>query len=109
MAIDDWVSRDPLTIRHPREALVDEATAAVVDEATVTLTLLRSPLELGDRLAELHMLVSLAAPTDARLPVVVAAARDQDHRWAAIAGHLGVTPATARRRYGLDHTMIETR
>ena len=109
MAIDHGARRDPWTIRHPREALVDEATAAVLDEATVTLTLLRSPLELGDRLAELHMLVSLAAQIDARLPVVVAAARDQDHSWAAIAGQLGVAPATARRRYGMNDTMIETR
>lgn len=84
---------------HPRHAVVDEASAAVLDEATMTLTLLRAPMRLGDHLAELHALVSLRAQIDARLPTVVVAARDQGHRWTDIAGQLAMTPDGARRRY----------
>src|SRR5436190_302505 len=38
----------------PRGAVTDDHSAAVLEEATVTLTLLRSPMCLGDHLAELH-------------------------------------------------------
>ena len=65
----------------------------------MTLTLLRSPMRLGDHLAELHATVSLLAQIYARMPVIVAAARDQGHSWSDISGQLGVTPAAARRRY----------
>ena len=92
---------------HPRHGVVDEASAAVLDEATVTLTLLRSPMRLGDHLAELHAMVSLRAQIDARMPTVVAAARDQDHRWTDIAGQLGMTPDAARRRYRTQITTDE--
>ena len=92
---------------HRRHAVVDEASAAVLDEATVTLTLLRSPMRLGDHLAELHALMSLRAQIDARLSTVVAAARDQDHRWTDIAGQLAMTPDAARRRYRTQITTDE--
>lgn len=92
---------------HPRHAVVDEASAAVLDEATVTLTLLRTPMRLGDHLAELHALVSLRAQIDARLPTVAVAARDQGHRWTDIAGQLGMTPDRARRRYRTQITPDE--
>lgn len=94
-----WAFVDPRTITHPGHALIDDYSATVLDEAAVELTLLRSPMQLGDCLADLHALVSLLAQIHAWLPVVVAGARDQGHSWSDIAGQLGVTAATARRRY----------
>ena len=84
---------------QPPHAVVDEASAAVLDEAIVTLTLLRSPMHLGDHLAELHATISLLAQIHARLPTVVVAARDQGHNWTDIADQLAMTPDAARRRY----------
>lgn len=84
---------------HPAGPVIDEHSSAVLEEATVTLTLLRSPMRLGDGLAELHATASLLAELLGRLPIVVAAARDQGHDWAGIAEALGVTPSAARRRY----------
>lgn len=102
MSIDQtggpWLLSDPRR-SHPSRAVVDDHSAAVLDEATVTLTLLRSPMRLGDHLADLHATVSLLAQIHARLPAVVAAARDEGHSWTDIAAQLGVTPAAARRRY----------
>lgn len=94
---------------HPDCAVVDDASAAVLDEATVALTLLRSPMRLGDRLAELHALVSLHAQIDSRLPGVVAAARDEGHSWNGIAAQLGVSAGAARRRYTPHRTTTNTR
>ena len=84
---------------HPRRAVIDDVTEAVLEEATVSLTLLRCPMRLGDALAELHATASLAEQIEARLPVIVAAARDQDYGWDDIAEQLGVTAATAQARY----------
>lgn len=99
MAIDLATDgRDPRRF-PPAGPVTDEHSAALVEEATVTLTLLRSPMRLGDRLAELHATASLLAELQARLPTVVAAARDQGHDWAGIADALGVSTTAARRRY----------
>ena len=89
---------------HPCSAVVDDHSAAVLEEATVALTVLRSPMRWGDHLAELHATVSLLAQIHARLPTVVAAARDQGHSWNDIAGQLGITAAAARRRYRSEIT-----
>lgn len=105
-AVDVWSGNDPRR-PHPSHAVVDDATAAILDEATVTLTLLRSPMRLGDRLAELHALASLLAQIHQSLPDVVAQARDQGHNWGGIAEQLGVTAGSARRRYKLDRTMTD--
>lgn len=103
MTVDDangpWAFADPWTITHPRHAVVDDASAAILDEAAVELTLLRSPMQLGDCLADLHAMVSLLAQIHAWLPVTVAGARDQGHTWHDIAAQLGVTAGAARRRY----------
>ena len=77
----------------------DEQSALVLEDAIVTLTLLRSPMRLGDSLAELHATVSLLAELQTRLPKIVSAARDQGHSWIEIAAQLGVTAAAARRLY----------
>jgi len=94
-----WAFADPWTLTHPDRPLVDDATAAVLEEATVELTLLRSPGLLGDGLADLHAMASLLAQLHARIPLSVSAARDQGHSWEAIAQQLDVAPATARRRH----------
>lgn len=94
-----WAFEDPWTITHPGHAVIDDHSAAVVEEAAVELTLLRSPMQLGDCLADLHAMVSLLAQIHAWLPIVVAGARDQDHSWADIGAQLGVTAAAARRHY----------
>jgi hypothetical protein len=94
-----WAFEDPWTITHPRHAVIDDHSAAVLEEAAVELTRLRSPMQLGDCLADLHAMVSLFAQIQAWLPVVVAGARDQGHTWGDIGAQLGVTPAAARRRY----------
>ncbi|HET7488285.1 MAG TPA: hypothetical protein VFJ85_10170 [Acidimicrobiales bacterium] len=89
---------------HPPHAVVDDASAVVLDEAIVKLTLVRSPMALGDCLADLHAMASLAAQLHAWLAVAVAGARRQGHGWAAIAGQLGTSAAAARRRYGPQMT-----
>ena len=93
-----WRFNDPWRT-HPRHAVTDDHSTAILEDAVVGLTLFRSPMRLGDGLAELHAMVSLLAQIHAWLPVVVAGARDQGHSWNDIAGQLGVTPAAARRRY----------
>ena len=90
---------DGRTTTHPGHPLVDDASAAVLDEAVVELTLLRSPMSLGDGLADLHAMVSLLAQLHEWIPLSVAAARNQDHTWDAIGRQLGVTATTARRRH----------
>lgn len=97
-----WAFDDPRTLSHPGRAVCDDASAAVLEEAAVTLTLLRSPMHLGDGLAGLHALVSLRAQIHAWLPVAVAVARDQGHDWNDIADQLGMTAGAARRRYRSD-------
>ena len=72
----------------PPIAVVDDDSAAVLDDAVSSLVVLRSPMFSGDALAEIHALSSLAAQIDARLPRIVADARDQGHTWGEITGQL---------------------
>jgi len=90
---------EPWKTTHPDGPLVDDASAAVLDEAVVELTLLRSPMSLGDGLADLHAMASLLAQLHAWMPFSVAAARRHEHTWEAIGHQLGVTATTARRRH----------
>jgi len=105
--VGPWALRDPRR-PHPALAVIDDDSAAVLDQATVALTLLRSPMQLGDHLAELHALSSLREQIDDWLPRVVAAARDQAHSWNDIADQLGMTPGAARRRYPPHRTTTTT-
>ena len=54
---------------------------------------------LGDAGAELHLLASLIAETERRLPLAVAGARDQELSWAEIGDLLGTTRAAAWQRF----------
>lgn len=93
-----WAFRDPRRA-HPSRAVVDDDSAAVLAEAAERLTVFRSPMLEGDRLAHLHALVSLGAQIQAQLPEVVAGAREQGHTWRDIAGQLDMTAGEARRRF----------
>lgn len=99
-----WAFRDPWTTTHPGRPVTDDVSAAILNDAVTLLTLLRSPLSLGDALAELHAMVSLLAELQSALPASVAAARDQGHTWRDIAHQLQITPASARRRYSETRT-----
>lgn len=90
---------DPWAITHRAHAHIDDDSAVIVKDAIVELTLARTPMALGDALAELHTMVSLLAQLHDWLPIGVASARNQGYAWADIASQLGVTASTARRRH----------
>ena len=71
---------------------------AVLDDALVTLGSQRR-LSPGDAGVTLHLLTSLTAQAERRLPRAVADARDQDYSWAQIADLLGTTRASAWQRF----------
>lgn len=85
--------------RYPSDPLVDDESEAVLVVAVDDLVLLRSPMWSGDTGAVLHALASLAAQIQQWLPDAVADARDQDYSWTEIARMIGVTRATAQRRF----------
>jgi hypothetical protein len=101
MATDTWVEIDPRR-SHPNHPIVDDDSAAVLDEAVYSLTMLRSPMEEGDAGARLHALASLIAQAETSITGAVTAARDQGYSWPDIANRLGLTTTTARRRHQLD-------
>ena len=76
-----------------------EDTERVIDDAIETLGTLRSLPWLGDAGATLHLLTSLIAEAQHRLPRAVADARDQDYSWAQIGDLLGITRASAWQHY----------
>jgi hypothetical protein len=93
-----WAFDDPWTVSHPDHPLIDDHSAAILEEAAVELTLVRSPMRLGDGLADLHAMVSLQAQLQAWIPLAVAAAHNQGHTSPEIACQLQVSASTARRR-----------
>lgn len=84
---------------HYLPPTVDEDTEDVFDQAVDTLASLRGMGWNGDAATTLHLLTSLIAEAQRRLPRAVADARDQDCSWAEIADLLGVTRASAWQRY----------
>jgi hypothetical protein len=86
--------------RCPPHPVVDECSGAVLDEAVLSLSLLRCPMLVGDAGAELHALMSLAAHISSRIPDAVTAAREQLVPWSVIGAQLGLSAAVTRRRYG---------
>jgi len=93
-----WECNDP---RRDRAMIpyTDDHTAALIDEATTTLILMRAPMSLGDAGPAITALISLAGQADAMVCDAVADAREQGYTWDQIASRLTTTTATARRRY----------
>jgi hypothetical protein len=79
---------------------IDDDTGTVIEAAIEALGDLRGLAWLGDAPARLHLLASLIAETQHRLPRAVADARDQECSWAHIGDLLGVTRASAWQHYG---------
>ena len=79
--------------------VVDDDSAAVLDEAIDTLAKRRTPYWLGDSAVRLHALASLLAQAQALLPDAIAQAREQDLTWDQIGQLLGLTGQAAARRY----------
>jgi hypothetical protein len=78
---------------------IDHDSAAVLTEAIDALAAIRTPYWLGDSGVHLHALTSLQAHAQPLLPDAVARARDQGLTWQEIGQLLGITAATAARRY----------
>ena len=97
-----WEFTDPRR-PHPDHPVVDHDTAAVMDQAVFSLTMLRSPTEHGDAGARLHALTSLIAQAEALLPDAVADAWDQDYSWKDIDRRMALPEMTVRHRY-FHHT-----
>ena len=76
----------------------DAVSRAVLDEATACLVLLRGG-DLCDPGAGISTLVTLIGDAGARLPDLVADARDDGYTWDRIAERLGSTIPAARHRY----------
>ena len=76
----------------------DEETTELVDDMIDSLIICRCG-STADAGAQLSAVASLTAELDARLPEAIFEARDQDYTWAEIGELLGLTPATAQRRY----------
>ncbi len=74
-------------------------SAAVLAEAIDVLASIRTPYWLGDTGVYLHALTSLLAQAQRMLPDAVAQARDQGLTWHELGQLLGVSAATAARRY----------
>ena len=74
-------------------------TDRILETAIETLGKVRGLPWLGDAGTTVHLLASLTAAAEQRLPRAFADARDQDYSWAEIADLLGVTRASAWQRY----------
>ncbi len=94
---------------YPQHALVDDASADVLDDAVFALVAVRSPMLIDDVGAELHALASLAAEIAKRLPEVVWEARTKGLAWSTIGCQLGLSTAAARRRYSDDEEVAARR
>ena len=88
---DPWAVRDPWTQAHPVAPVVDEDTAAVLDEAIATLVLLRPPASSSDALAALNAVADLRAEVDHRLAAMVADALEHGFLWSEIGKQLSMT------------------
>jgi hypothetical protein len=78
--------------------LLDPAGPVLAD-AIVALVQARPGQPVGDASAVLQALVDLIAEAQASIADAVVAARDQHYSWDHIAGLVGISPATAIRRY----------
>jgi hypothetical protein len=94
--------RPPLRLARPGQLPAPTAgpdSLQVLDEAIDQLARLRTAYWLGDSGVRLHALASLIAQAEQLLPQAVHDAHDQELTWAEIGELLGITAATAARRY----------
>ncbi|MDQ6783528.1 MAG: hypothetical protein M3063_08825 [Actinomycetota bacterium] len=91
--------REPRRDHYLAPAIGDD-TETILDAAIQGLGELRGLPCPADAGARLHLLASLTAEAQHRLPRAVANARDQGCSWAQIADLVGVTRASAWQRYG---------
>ena len=89
------IGRLPVPPAPPR---TDHDSQTVLDRAVTALGDLRFPLSRYDAAAQLHTLASLQADIHARIPDLIADARDQGYSWDDIATSIGISPRAARRR-----------
>jgi Phage integrase family len=78
---------------------IGDDSLQVLNQAIDDLARLRTPYWLGDSAVRLHALASLITHAEQLLPEAVCDARDQELTWAQIGDLLGITAATAARRY----------
>ena len=78
---------------------IDPDSSAVLAQAIDALAAIRTPYWLGDTGVHLHALTGLHARAQQLLPDAVDQARDQGVNWEEIGQLLGVSAATAARRY----------
>ena len=84
--------------QQPAPTTGDDSLAVLTD-AIDHLAQLRTAYWLGDSAVHLHTLASLIAQAEQLLPQAVCDARDQELTWNQIGELLGITAATAARRY----------
>lgn len=84
---------------HWQPPTAGDDTERVLGDAVASLAALRGLGVEGDAATTLHLLASLIAQAERRLPQAVADARDQTCSWAEIADLLGVTRASAWQRF----------
>jgi len=82
-------------------------TEGVIDAAIESLGKLRGFGSNRDATTDLHLLASLIAEAQERLPGAVADARDNACSWAGIADLRGVTRASAWQRFAADPSPAE--
>ena len=96
------MNRPPLRLARPGQLpapATGDDSLAVLTEAIDALARLRTAYWLGDSAVHLHALASLIAHAQRLLPDAVAQARDQELTWDQIGQLLGLSGATAARRY----------
>jgi hypothetical protein len=96
------MNRPPLRMARPGQLpapITGDDSLAVLTDAIDHLAQLRTAYWLGDSAVHLHTLASLIAQAEQLLPQAVCDARDQELTWTQIGELLGITAATAARRY----------
>jgi hypothetical protein len=96
------MTRTPLRLTRPGQLpapRTGDDSLHVLTEAIDALARLRTAYWLGDSAVHLHALASLITQAQQLLPQAVHDARDQELTWSQVGELLGITAATAARRY----------
>jgi hypothetical protein len=99
------MNRPPLRLARPGQLpapTTGNDSLQVLNDAADQLARLRTAYWLGDSAVHLHALASLITQAQQLLPQAVHDARDQELTWTQIGELLGITPATAARRYRIN-------